>query len=429
MLQCTRLLVDTLSVIHEGLLKYIVDNDESLDLSILGPSLDRLAQAITEIRVVGSVQHEVSTNERHQVGNLADVNASFQKNSSLSLGIQATETYEGSLQRHSMQSGIERHRIHFGSVRNELVGILERLTPKHVWILLDEWSEVPLDLQPYLADLLRRSVFPVHGVSIKIAAIEQRTNFRISQDETGYIGIEVGADAATSLNLDEFMVFDNDANRSKDFFRELLFKHIRPLFSEDKIKIDTPNDLIRNTFTQISAFDEFVRSAEGVPRDAINILGIAAQRANNEQISVPHIRLAAKLWYNRNKEAAVSTKPRAHDLLRWIIDEVISHRQARAFLLRSNIRDPLIDFLFDSRVLHVVKQSVSGHDEPGIRYNVFSIDYGCYVDLINTSKAPVALFSVDTEEGIQHIDVPQNDYRSIRRAILHLDKFYETNPI
>jgi hypothetical protein len=83
----------------------------------------------------------------------------------------------------------------------------------------------------------------------------------------------------------------------------------------------------------------------------------------------------------------------------------------------------LIDFLYDSRVLHLIKQSVAGQDTPGIRYNVFSIDYGCYVDLINTNKAPKGLFEAETEDGVEFIQVPINDYRAIRRAILDLDDF------
>jgi hypothetical protein len=110
-------------------------------------------------------------------------------------------------------------------------------------------------------------------------------------------------------------------------------------------------------------------------------------------------------------------------LLRWIIDEVIGHRSARAFLLQTDIKNPLVDFLYDSRVLHLIKQSIAGRDKPGIRYNVFSIDYGCYVDLINTDNAPLCLFEAETENGFEKIQVPINDYRAIRRAILNIDEF------
>ncbi|MNJ66510.1 hypothetical protein D3C77_625920 [compost metagenome] len=91
-------------------------------------------------------------------------------------------------------------------------------------------------------------------------------------------------------------------------------------------------------------------------------------------------------------------------------------------MLRSDARYELVDYLFDSRILHVVKHGVSGQDKPGVRYDVYSIDYGCYVDLMNTAKAPKGLFETGDGEG-EFVEVPTNDYRSIRRAILDIEKF------
>jgi hypothetical protein len=71
--------------------------------------------------------------------------------------------------------------------------------------------------------------------------------------------------------------------------------------------------------------------------------------------------------------------------------------------------------LFDARVIHLLKKNVSSQDEPGMRYDVFKIDYGCYVDLINTQRGTQGLFQTD-DDG--YVDVPPDDYRSIRRAIL-----------
>ncbi len=47
------------------------------------------------------------------------------------------------------------------------------------------------------------------------------------------------------------------------------------------------------------------------------------------------------------------------------------------------------------------------------------IDYGCYVELANTTKMPQGLFQSDDPN--EYVDVPKDDYRSIRRAILRLD--------
>lgn len=58
------------------------------------------------------------------------------------------------------------------------------------------------------------------------------------------------------------------------------------------------------------------------------------------------------------------------------------------------------------------------------RYDVYKIDYGCYVDLISTSRAPVGLLA-GTDDGA-FVDVPPDDYRSIRRAILRPEDIART---
>src|SRR5262249_49765582 len=140
------------------------------------------------------------------------------------------------------------------------------LDGRRVWFLIDEWSETPLSLQPFLADLLRRTVFPETNIIVKIAAIEQRTQFRVQVSNSEFVGFEIGADAATSLNLDEFMVFDSNARAAKDFFRELLAKHISAAAeSVSSVSQLKPENLVSVVFTQSTAFDELVRAAEGVP--------------------------------------------------------------------------------------------------------------------------------------------------------------------
>jgi hypothetical protein len=78
--------------------------------------------------------------------------------------------------------------------------------------------------------------------------------------------------------------------------------------------------------------------------------------------------------------------------------------------------------LYDARVLHVLKRSISTHDQPGVRFDVYKMDYGCYVDLIATAKAPRGLLPTDSDD---FLDVPPDDYRSIRRAILSIENFHE----
>jgi hypothetical protein len=82
--------------------------------------------------------------------------------------------------------------------------------------------------------------------------------------------------------------------------------------------------------------------------------------------------------------------------------------------------------LFDARVLHLVRRGYSAQEEPGERYDVYVIDYGAYVDLIHTQYAPQGILPRGTDvDGGGFVDVPTQDLRAIRRAVLDLDAFTE----
>ena len=286
-------------------------------------------------------------------------------------------------------------------------------TVKRFWLLIDEWSELPREVQPYLADLIRKTLLPTKGIVVKIAAIEQRSSFIESRDNGRYIGLELGADIAADLNLDEFLVFDYDEDKALTFFRELIYRNYIAL-GGDTSEVKNGISLIGLLFTEKRAFEEFVRAVEGVPRDALNLVSKAVMKSFGQKIGVDVVRRAALDWYQADKVKVLSGSSDLQAALNHIIDEVIGARKARAFLFPSNVRHRVIERLYDSRVLHLLKKNISARDEPGKRYDAWKIDYGCYVDLIRTQNAPQGL--LPTEDGF--IDVPEDDYRSIRRAVL-----------
>jgi hypothetical protein len=428
--RATRLLRDTLTAVHEKLFEIAVGDGHSLNLSIVGEQLDHFLDAALETVVVGPVSEELGAthNRRSEDGVSVSLGHS---GGQANLSISANNKLESaaSTNEKTLRTGMQTHRVRFGAITQTLTAICRSIAPRRIWVLLDEWSSIPLDLQPYVADLMRRCMMPVQGVSLKVAAIEQRSNFSVRRSTSDYVGVELGADIAADLNLDDFMVFDNDQARSTSFFRTLLYNHFRQALAESDSATLTESEFARAAFTQRNVLDEIVRAAEGVPRDAINIIATCAQKAMEKSIEMTHVRTAAKLWYERDKERAVNANPEAESLLSWIRDEVIGQRKARAFLLRSNTRDALIEELFDSRVLHVLKRNVSSHDEPGVRYDVYKIDYGCYVDLLSTARQPTGfLYEDDAEAVAQSVEVPQDDYRAIRRAILNLAEFRRLQP-
>lgn len=59
-----------------------------------------------------------------------------------------------------------------------------------------------------------------------------------------------------------------------------------------------------------------------------------------------------------------------------------------------------------------------------MRYRVWKVDFGCYLDLINTARNPDGFLGdgVEVADG-GDIQVPEDDYRAVRRAILDLEAF------
>lgn len=384
--------------------------------------LDALQESISTIRIAGEVSQETTEARKEHKENGIKASSSFTSKPTLTMEVSESQSNDDSFQRVDKRSGRESLQLTFGSIAGALSDMIAILGGRRVWFLIDEWSEVPIDLQPYLADMFRRVVLPLNEITVKIAAIEHRTNFAILKDRGEYIGLELGADVSADLNLDDFLVFDNSQDKATDFISNLIFRHYHSQ-ADTNPSFPDPHSLISTIFTQRPVFEEFVRAVEGVPRDALNLIAKVVTKAFGRPIAMNDVRAGARDWYNQDKAAVIRNDGTLADLLQHIIAEVIGSRRARAFLLSSKSRHSGVDKLFDSRLLHILKKNVSSHDDPGQRYDVYKIDYGCYVDLINTTRAPEGLFQMD--EGA-FTEVPHDDYRSIRRAILDPDRLIGT---
>ncbi len=373
----THLLVDTLEAIHEELLAVALER-EIADQNGLLLALDVLAEAATAVQVVGEVERETT------VGGSAESSVGIELTVSPNAKVSAARRRSATAESRLRRTGIERHHVVFGPLSRALRGITSALGPARLWLLLDEWSSVPLDLQPLLADLLRRSVLPTAGITVKVAAIERRSRFSQPSSSGDYVGIEVGADAASAVSLDDFMIFDNAHSRAQEFFGQLFYNHASTRLSA--MLAQPPPDVasfIEATFCR-NTFPELVRAAEGVPRDAINIAALAAQHAHDEPIGLLDVRRAARDWYLRDKQTAINANEPARQMLRRLIDEVVGRRHSRTFLLDQLVsaRHETIDELYDARLLHVLRHGIVDRRNPGMLYDGFAIDYGCYVGLL-----------------------------------------------
>jgi hypothetical protein len=421
--RATRILLELLTTLHDRLLEQLATNEHISDFDGAVVALNELLDACTAVRVVGTTTLE--TNTFAESGSTAEAKLGLgfaATGPNGTIGLQENQLEKQSVQAKKIVVGKEVPRLSFGSLGSAMRKLVASMPRSRLLLLIDEWSEVPPDLQPVLADLLKRALLPATGLSVKIAAIEQRSRFLVRDKLGNKHGLELGADIGPAINLDEYMVFENDETRAIEFFSKLIYAHVKTQLTN--VTMNTPQRLIGLAFTQSNAFAEIVRACEGVPRDAINILSAAALRARDETISISHVRQAAQSWYQQSKDPTVSANASAKQLLNWIIDKVIKGRQTKAFLLKSGEEDKLIEFLFDERVLHVLRKGISSKDAPGIRFNVYGIDYGCYVDLLTTAQAPRGWLDLGVGSAEFSPDVPTTDLRSTRRCVLNLHEFY-----
>lgn len=435
--RAARLLVDLLGQFRDALLEAVVADEKLVEDGRFVEKLDELIVALTNVRLDGEVKVSSEAEDKRSDRSGGSLGLSVGANPSVQTGANSESSSEGRALLRETRHGSERIALNFSDVTRALREVAATLSSRRVWLLLDEWSSVPRDVQPYLAEFLVRCVLPLQRFVVKIAAIEQQASFRADVDGA-IIGIELGADMSASVSLDDFMVFEGNEDQARSFFMGLFFKHLTA--PDDGIVtvdgLDIPADVVRLGFTDMRAFDELVRAAEGVPRDALYIAARAAMRAGAERISVPLVREAARSWYHSDKTKAIESREEARNLLNWIIDRVIRIKRARAFLVsEDHSRDPLLLSLFDARVLHIVRRGYSAQDRPGERYDVWVIDYGAYVDLIQTKNAPRGFLPLDDADGdgdgdgdyVDLAEVPKQDLRAIRRAILDLDAYYSSD--
>jgi hypothetical protein len=412
----TGLLADVLATIQNDL----VDAALATGDIELRP-FDQLAEAASSVEVVGSVEAESAS----------ETTAARESSRGLRLGVSLTgvdlggdlgrtDTTSERIETRLRELGVPQLHINFGAVAQALDRVAAAFAPRRIWILVDEWSSVPIELQPLLADLIRRCILPVSDFTVKIAAIEDRSSFRVATEFGDYIGIELGSDVTADVDLDAFLVSSHDLDKAMHFFAELFYRHVLSSLPPGSGMFRNARHFVRRTFRDQGAFVELVRAAAGVPRDAINVAALAAQAADNNTIGPIHLRKAAREWYQRDKEAPIRrTESRA--LLDAILDEVIGRRQKRTFLLRQDTggsQHYLVRDLYDARIIHLIKRGIASASAPSTRYDAYAIDYGCYVDLATADR-------ISSVRDLWAVDVPADNPALLENDIFQLDAFQQ----
>jgi hypothetical protein len=381
----TGLLVDMLERLHEGLFTWVVES--AAESPPLVRAMDDLAEAITQVEVVGEVEHD--TGVERSAGDESGFEASVDLSGGAGLRFQRSGHASVSSNQRVRRSGVERHQVLFGPLGRALRSFADVVGPRRLWVLIDEWSSIPLGLQPLVAELVRRSLLPIPGITVKIAAIEQRSQFVARQDGADFLGIEVGSDVSAGLDLDDILTEEDGSTGTKGFMAEMLWRHVSNYLDGASATMEPTSDGFVQAAFRKGGFNEFARAAQGVPRDAINVAALAAQKAGAQPIGVQDVRRAARDWYMRDKLASLRRNRGAQDLLKKIVNLAVAERPNRCFLVDTmqDANHPLLQDLYDARIIHVLRRGLVIDDDPGTLYDLYVVDYGyfaCHLD--NTAR-------------------------------------------
>lgn len=382
--RATLLLKDTIGAIETALAEYLltIAYANTKDFTACMRALDMLADELTTVHIrAGAVESSVTT--ARESGTVGEHSLSIALGTSpVSISSKDATSNKDTIGSSVKRTGSIEHHVSFSTIQQALSKVIELIPAKRVYILLDEWTDLPNDLQPVLAEFLRRCLLPVSGLSVKIGAIEERAHFATRGGQVGdYVGFELGSDVAGNADLDDFFCAQHDADLDRAFLEDLIFNHVRAL-DPTLVRANTALSLVSEIFDDAAAFTLLVDSAAGVPRDALNILKIAALRAGTRQISTKLITEAIRTWYTRDKLGAIRGDHQTLEVFSDVVRKVIGQKRQICFLVRDpEIGNPHLGKLFDARLVHVVRKDIPSPSDVFLRYTLFRIDTGAYVDL------------------------------------------------
>ena len=406
--RATNILVDVLGEVHEEIYNLaIVASDPELaaNLHEIGPALDALSTAITEVRVTGETSRTGSISESDHKKSSSKVDLSMSAKPSARLSRTSTRERQVSVEHSETRTGTAEIYIHLGQLDSALRQLVATLKGRRIWLLIDEWSAgIPYDLQPVLADMLRRTFLPVPEVAVKIAAIEHRARFSMRRTGLEYVGIELGADTAETLNLDSRLAIATDPSPQIAFIRQLLTEHFRLASAE--LGVDGAHaDPVTDSFGT-HAFELLVYASEGNPRDAINLASKAARKATGEKVTAEDVLRAADDYFWSTKYKNIEGDSDLEALFAQLMNLSIERGMRTVLFDRADLRRPLMDKLYDARLIHLLNSSLRPVGKAKM-YDVYAVDFGSYAELVlnrrmrwqNDGFANPRRFTMDAQES------------------------------
>jgi len=316
--------------------------------------------------------------------------------------------------------------FNYAQIARTIEHVFRSLALTRILLILDEWAQIPFHAQPYFAEFIKRSLASIPAISLKLVAVNYQCQF--SKLESGnIIGLQRGADIPDIVDLDGYLIFAERGDVVADFFAQVLYNHLGV-----ELQWDLSADLLQKRlmtealFTQRDTFFELVRAAEGNWRDFLCIFAKAyfdefRTSTASKSVSKPNIVRAATEWFDSEKLASIRAEKEVVDTLTYVMDKVLKGYKSRTFMVETDRTDhPRLVRLLNERIFHKLSGTYATKDRAGVRYDLFSVDYGAFARFRGTARQVderIFLDSAGLESDQRGLLVPVDDRRSIRRII------------
>ena len=276
-------------------------------------------------------------------------------------------------------------------------------------VLLDEWTAIPPDVQPYFAEFLRRTLLTSPRVNLTIASLGFGALFTVRYPEGGLIGLDLTRDVAPSLDLDDHYASQLDQPHRRALLEELLYRHLQstlrePHYLASQHGIGSPHDLVTRLM-DAPAFDELARVGR-VVRDFLAILTGAYFRAavaRRPQVAADDVAQAARTLFE-NQTLAVLT-PEQERIMVQVSLRVRDTASSDLFALgRAAAGHPLIAALVDLGVFHVVRRAFAAPAADGRLVTLYRLDEGACLALGISGTGHASIRSPDIPADVLVLD-------------------------
>jgi hypothetical protein len=244
------------------------------------------------------------------------------------------------------------------------------------------------------------------------------------RENSHFWGFELGADISVALDLDEYYVYHRNPQKISLFFSEVLVAHLNSELPTDymqsRYQLNSGAELLLKLFSDTASFDELVRSSEGVLRDFLKLFSQSFAEANRKdrpKIDRACVIEAARNWFEIDKKRNLDDQLRS--ILQRIVNEVVGAHRVRHFLLPRGLeKNKWVKMLFDQRVIHLMVRGYVDSENAGEAYDIYTIDYGAYVQLLDTARRPdISFRQIDGKPTPEWV-VPFDDQRALKRIVL-----------